>query len=132
METTIKTVEDAFAFTGRSIGILPNLLLLPEKDRKFIEAHYKLTVIAEALNKEGNNGQNWIPNWENLDERKYYPWVEISKKEDGSGFGFSAASYGYGDTCTNVGSRLCFISSERAMYALNQFEELYKDYFIMQ
>jgi hypothetical protein len=132
MKTKIKTVKDAFVATGRDIKIMPDVSALPEKDRKFIESHYKLTVVAEALNQEANDGKPWIPDWSNWGERKYYPWFEISKNEDGSGFGFSGTDFVFDGTGTLVGSRLCFLSSELALYAAKQFEELYKDYFLIQ
>lgn len=132
MQTKIKTVEDAFVATGRDIKLMPDVSNLPEKDRKFIESHYKLTVVAEALNQEANDGKKWIPNWENWNEMKYFPWLEISKNDGGSGFGLSGTAYAYDYTIASVGSRLCFKSSELAIYAAKQFEELYKDYFIIQ
>ena len=116
MNTEIKTVEQAFAFLGKDINALPDVSMIDEKSRQAILSHYKLIVIAEALNKEANGGETWTPDWDNMDQRKYYPWFEISKEDKGSGFGFSITGYRYGfSSHAYVGSRLCFPTSEMAM-----------------
>ena len=132
MNTEIKTVEQAFAFLGKDINVLPDVSMIDEKDRQAILSHYKLTVVAEALNKEANGGKTWQPNWDDDDQPKYYPWFEISKEANGSGFGFSRTHYFFDYTAATVGSRLCFLSRDLALYAGKQFEQLYKDYFIIQ
>lgn len=132
MKTAIQTVEQAFAFLGKDINALPDVSMIDEKSRQAILSHYKLIVVAEALNKEANGGKTWTPNWDDTDQLKYYPWLEISKEENGSGFGFSYSDYDFDYTNTTVGSRLCFLSRELALYAGKQFEQLYKDYFLIQ
>lgn len=121
---TVKTFEDAC----KALGIepaLPVVSMLPEKHQKAIIAHYKLVTICEALN------EGWQPNWNNLDEYKYYPWPAIDASEAiPSGFGFSDSLYDDTNTRTDVGSRLCFKSRELALYALEQFKELYIEYFL--
>lgn len=113
----IKTFEDACKALGLNPAVLPDVSALPEKDRKYLIANYKLIKITEALNK------GWTPNWNNWDEYKYYPWFSMR-----SGFGFSGSycdnSYSY----ASVGSRLCFKTEELSDYAGKQFEDLYKDY----
>ena len=47
-----------------------------------------------------------------------------------SGGGFSYYDYDDWGAYSDVGSRLCFESSEKAEYAGNQFKELYKAYFV--
>ena len=85
-------------------------------------AHYKLCVIAEALN------EGWKPDWSNWNQYKYYPWFEMGSP---SGVGFSYDGYGNWASLSIVGSRLCFKSRELATYAGKQFEELYKEYFVL-
>ena len=100
--------------------------MLPEKHRKSIIAFYKLTTIAEALNK------GWKPNWYNSSERKWYNWfwVEADAKRP-SGFGFSY-SYAFCDSAgAGVGSRLCFQSEELAEYAREEFKQLYLEYLLL-
>src|SRR5688572_10738351 len=81
---------------------VPDYSYAPEEDRAALEAHYKLVIIAKALN------EGWKPNWNDHNEYKHYPWFYNYK----SGVGFSHNDYDYSRTLTTVGSRLCFKSSE--------------------
>lgn len=117
---TIKTFEDACKHI-RITTKLPDVSALMDDDlRKPVIAVYKLMVVFKAI----NNG--WRPDWSNWNQYKYYPWFAVLS----SGFGFSASDFGYGDTITDVSSRLCTDSSEKALYVAKQFEELYKDYML--
>jgi hypothetical protein len=80
-------------------------------------AYKKIKLIAKSL----NNG--WIPDWDNDKEYKYYPYFDMR-----SGVGFSRSDCGDWYSCTDVGSRLCFKSSDLATYAGKQFESIYKDF----
>jgi hypothetical protein len=80
-------------------------------------AYKKLKVVIRAIN------QGWIPDWNNTDQYKWWPWFVLS-----SGFGFSRSDYGYGRTSTLVGSRLCFESEEKSNYAAKQFIDLYEEF----
>lgn len=122
----IKTFEDACAALKISTE-LPDVSKLPEKHRKAIIAHYKLVIITEALN------EDWEPNWDDSNEWKYIPWLRVkATKENPAGVGFSNYAYGYGHSYAGVGSRLCLRSSELALYMGEKFQELYKDYFLIQ
>ena len=122
----IKTFEDACAALKLDPAALPGVTGLPEKHQKAIVAHYKLIIIAEALN------DGWKPNWKDWDESKYYPWFDMDNDDDDQpGSGFSYGDYGCGRTGTCLGSRLCFKTWELAEYAGKQFEELYKEYFMI-
>lgn len=130
LNSTIKTFEDACAFSKRDPLALPDVSMLDYKFQKYILATYKLSIIAEALNHEAV-GEPWVPNW-NDGTYKYFPWFEIeASDENASGVGFSLTCYGHWDANTFVGSRLCFLSSELALYAAKQFMELYKDYILI-
>jgi len=104
----IKTFEDALK--GSDVIVEFN------NDSDDEIAYKKLKVIVSAI----NNG--WKPDWNNSDERKWFPVFILS-----SGFGFDDSSYGYALAGTGVGSRLCFQSEEQSDYAANQFIEIYKD-----
>jgi hypothetical protein len=80
-------------------------------------AYKKLKVIVKAIN------QGWIPDWDNSNQYKYWPWFNLS-----SGFGFSLTDCRYALTLTYVGSRLCFESREKSDYTANQFLDLYKEF----
>ena len=113
----IKTFEDACAKLGIK-SELPDFSMLPEKHQTAMTAHTQLEIIAEALN------GGWVPDWTNEDERKYYPWFDLS-----SGFEVDVVCY----ICQSslVSSRLCFKSRDIAKYAVSQFESLYRDYFLI-
>ena len=116
----IKSFEDACKVLGIKPKHLPSVGRLPEKHKNAIIAHYKLVIIAEALN------EGWKPNWKDLNEWKYYPWFRMS----GSGFAFG--DFGYGHSNTNVGSRLVFKSEELARYAGTKFKKLYQQYMVLK
>lgn len=124
MESTIKTVEDAFAYTGRELSVLESFNGLPEQDKSYMQACYKRAIVTEALNKEANGGKNWTPDWSNSDENKYYPWVCLKKNDAGNGFVVAVTYYGYSYTYAHVGSRLCFLSADLVLYFNSQFPEL--------
>jgi len=100
------TTEDEFNKKFKSyIGI--------SEDNIFYE---KAKIVAQALN------EGWIPDWDNKDQRKYYPYFAASP------FGFGAAFYGFWFANTRAGSRLCYRTSELAEYAGKQFAEIYKKF----
>lgn len=111
----VKSFEDARNMTGRPD--VPDFSNLPTDMRKHFEAQYKMIVIAEALN------EGWIPDWDNYDEYKYYPWFEMSP----SSFAFVVSACGYAAARAGSGSRLKFQTRELAEYAAKQFIDIWKD-----
>jgi hypothetical protein len=110
----IKTFEDACS----ELGITQeDLLHIGNNDLPDEKAYKKLKIVIMAIN------QGWIPDWNDTDQRKWYPWFNLS-----SGFGFSLSAYCYDDAHTAVGSRLCFESEEKSDYAAKQFLDLYKQF----
>ena len=126
----IKTLEDACKALGTTVeeqfpaGAMQHL----SDDEK---AYREMKLIAKALNLS-EDGKVWEPDWSNWDERKYFPWMEVQTSEDnGAGSGFSCFDCDYDGTYTCVGSRLCFRSSELAMYAGKQFADVYKRFWLI-
>jgi hypothetical protein len=117
---TIKSFEDACTKENIDPTALPDVSMIPEEFRKPIINAYKLMVIFKAI----NNG--WRPDWSKSSQGKYFPWYRVLS----SGFGFSGSYYGYDRTNTDVGSRLCTDTSEKALYIAEQFKEEYKEYFL--
>lgn len=121
----INTFEEACKALGCSNDI-PSFEPAPDKHKKALVAHYKLILIAEAIN------DGWQPDWGSRDQYKYQLWPNVDKDNSKpSGFGLS---YGVcADWCTDssVGSRLCFRSREAARYCLETFKELWEDYFLI-
>lgn len=121
MDSKIKSFEDACTALGIE-AVTPDVSKLPIKHQKAVTANYKLVIIAEALN------EGWQSDWNNFDERKYYPWFDMETYGDapkGSGLVY----YDVGDFFTGcyASSRLCYKSTEIAKYAATQFVDLYKD-----
>ena len=117
---TIQTFEDACTKENIDPTLLPDVTLIPEEFRKAIINAYKLMIIYKAI----NNG--WIPNWDNNNEFKYFPWFWVSP----SGAGFSDSRYYCTNTDTDVGSRLCTHTSEKAIYIGEQFRAEYQEFLL--
>lgn len=125
--TEIKSFEDACKVEGLDPEkILPDFACYPEQDRKAMTAHAKLVIIARAVNRLANGGQEWKPDFTNWNQYKYQPWLHIPRGSSG----FRFVGYVCWATSSGVGSRLCFISREVAKYVVEQFEDLYNEYFL--
>lgn len=114
----IKTFEDALEACPPSDKV-KTLLNYNGADKQMIstQAHAKISIIAKALN------QGWVPDFDNSNETKYYPWFEYSP-----GVGFSFSDCDGGGDGSFVGSRLCFKTRELAEYAGKQFQSIYNDF----
>lgn len=121
----IKSFEDACKHLGLNPNDLPVVDMLPEKDRKSIIAYYKLTIITRALN------EGWEPDFSNWNEYKYYNWFYVEENKDQRSSGFRFGDSDYSNSCTCIGSRLCFKNRELAKYATEQFKELYREYLLI-
>jgi hypothetical protein len=125
--TTIKSFEDAAIKVKVDPTALPDVSMIPEEFRNAIINVYKLFIIFKAI----NNG--WTPNWSNINQYKYFPWLEVkASKKLSSGFGFSDSYFYCTFTDTGVGSRLCTDTSDKALYIAKQFQAEYKEYFLFQ
>ncbi|MCY4781762.1 hypothetical protein ORI89_19100, partial [Sphingobacterium sp. UT-1RO-CII-1] len=73
--------------------------------------------------------------WYDWDQYKYYPWFDMSPDQNagsvGSSVGFSCDGYGYGLTCSSVGSRLVFPTREIAEYVGKTHLDLYRDFMVI-
>jgi hypothetical protein len=116
---TIKSFEDACKRLKLDPKKLPEVPL--DDLAKPIIAVYKLTIIYKAIN------DGWIPDWANYDQYKYYPWYGVLS----SGFGFSYSYCSYSNASTDVGSRLCTDSKEKALYIAEQFKDEYQDFLLL-
>ncbi|HAT3998579.1 TPA: hypothetical protein I9Y90_000061 [Elizabethkingia anophelis] len=118
----VKSFEDACDVLGVTPQN-PDLETIPTKLQKPLFAHYKLCIIAMALN------EGWEPDWDNDDEYKYYPYFDMEGSSSG---GFSSDGCAYVYSASLVGSRLCFKSRDLAEYAGKQFETIYREYFVIE
>ena len=98
---------------------------------KYIINYYRLCIITQALN------EGWKPDWNNFNEYKYFPYFSIEKyggdcKGAGAGLGYCDTAGGAGYSATDVGSRLCFKTSDLAKYAGEQFKDFYEVFYLEQ
>ncbi|SNA72056.1 hypothetical protein [Flavobacterium psychrophilum] len=82
-------------------------------------AYRKVKMICKSFN------EGWSPDWSNSNERKYVPWFVMGSP---SGGGFSCNGFDHWAAVSDVGSRLCFKSSDLAKHAGNLFLDIYKDF----
>lgn len=117
---TIKTFADACKKLSVDPTKLPDVAGIPEEFSNPIAAVYKLMIIYKAI----NNG--WIPDWNNYEQKKYYPWFSALKP----GSGFAYWGYAEVDDDSIICSRLCVDSLEKAMFIAEQFQTEYKEYYL--
>lgn len=91
---------------------------------KALIALNKLFTIAQAWNKE----DGFVPNFSDWEQDKWFPWFKYDK--DAEGFVCSATYSAPTVADANVGSRLCFKTSERAAQFGKQFIDLYNKVFL--
>ena len=84
----------------------------------------KLFTIAEAWNK----ADGFVPDFSDWEQDKWFPWFKYDK--DAEGFVCSATYSAPTVADANVGSRLCFKTSERAAQFGKQFIDLYNKVFL--
>lgn len=117
----IKTLADAMEFLGdedefvRQYADLAEINLQLPKD---VLVYYKLRIIIKAIN------GGVVMNDNDTKVYRYYPYFNAT----GSSDGFSFIRYFSWSSVTSVPSRLCFLDSDRAVYAGKQFTEIYKDF----
>ncbi len=122
--TQLKTFEDACKIEQLDPKtVIPDFSCYPEQDRKSMIAHAKLVIIVRAANRIANGGEQWVPDFNDRDQRKYEAWFEM---RGSSGFRFGDRGRWHSDS--HVGSRLCFISSEVTQYVATTFIKLYNEY----
>lgn len=125
MKTNIKTVEQAFAYTGRDYASLEKLKeVYPEKDRAHFLADYQLKVAIEALNKESNSGNDWQAYLNgNPDEKELWVWIE--RNPNGVGFVVGDTDTVWTGTTSGVCSRLLLLNKEVYENLCEHFSELF-------
>lgn len=111
---SIKTLEDALKVTG--MPATPDFNEVPEEMREYFKAVYEAVVITKAL------VGDWKADWNNWDQRKWFPWFDM---QSSGAFVFYGASCDGSYACAGAAARLCFPTEEMARYAGKQFTEIY-------
>ena len=96
------------------------------KHIKALIAYNRLCTIAQAWNK----ADGFEPDFSNTSQYKYFPWFEYSR--DAAGFVYAHTNYTATDAGANFGSRLCFMTRERAEQFGKQFIDLWNDVFLFR
>ncbi len=121
----VKSFEDACSVLGIEPKV-PDFSFLPEPEAKAHLAHFKLIIIAKALN------EGWVPDWSNGKWDKWFVWFRFNNDSGSSSASrfsfFGSDRRASGSVC---GSRLCFKSRELAEYAAKQFIDIYQKTFII-
>lgn len=91
------------------------------KHMKALVALNELFTIAQAWNKE----DNFTPDFSNRNQTKWFPWFVYSNATAGFVFACTNDTATYADA--NLGSRLCFKTSDRARQFGEQFIDLWND-----
>jgi hypothetical protein len=92
-------------------------------------ANRQLELVIEVLN------GGWTPNWNDSDQRKYYPWFEVkadAKHPGGKGLVFFNVNYGYRNSV--VGSRLCLKTWDLAQHiaVTPAFVKIYENAYLIK
>lgn len=101
--------------------------LISDINPKHIEALIALNelfTIAQAWNKE----DEFVPDFSDCGQKKWFPWFTYEKAT--KRFVFSSTAYAPASAFANIGSRLCFKTSERAEQFGKQFVDLYNEVFL--
>ena len=96
------------------------------KHIKALIAYNRLCTIAQAWNK----ADGFEPDFSNTSQYKYFPWFEYSR--DAAGFVSALTSAAAASAHAHFGSRLCFMTRERAEQFGKQFIDLWNDVFLFR
>ena len=120
----VDSFEAALEYLGRENDAC--MFGIPDKHVKAMVAMYKLITIAEAWNK----ADNFVPDFSNCNQYKYFPWFVYNDKS--AGFVFTRTAYVASYAYASIGSRLCFSTSERAEQFGKQFIDLWNDFLLFR
>lgn len=87
-------------------------------------AYKQIKLIVAALN------EGWVPDWQDSDQYKYYPWFDMDDSSSSGRFSFLCSVSQ--DSSSGVGSRLCFKSRELCEFAATTFLAFYKRFHVIQ
>lgn len=96
------------------------------KHIKALIAYNRLCTIAQAWNK----ADDFTPDFSNRNQTKWFPWFVYS--DDAAGFVCAHTYHAASSANANLGSRLCFMTRERAEQFGKQFIELWNDVFLFR
>jgi hypothetical protein len=126
MYKEITTVEAALKSQREK---MPDLSMLPKKYRKGIEAFLKLQIIVDAVNNDDPFLPKWIPNYNDINQSKWFP-AYVGRATD-EGFKFNGAKKNWIHITDGGGSRLALKDQNRCHHMDEHFRDLYKDLYMI-
>lgn len=102
----IKSFERACEVTGDDSTKLPDVSWMPENRGKSTIATYKMEIIEKAQ----NTIDNFVADYNNLRQLKWYPWLVWNASVGAFVFRTTDSTH----TGTSLGSRFCFIDDKTA------------------
>ena len=124
----VESYEQACEIEGLDPAATPDLSMLPAYLQKSTMSFIRLVIIVRAINKLANDGNVWIPDFEDLTQKKWQPMFCLKKdKSNPSGFRFVFSCYVNVSSAAPSGSRLCFKNESDSDYAGVQFQSDYRN-----
>lgn len=116
-----------FAASCKFLGISDEFAFDCADDHiKAMQSLYMLVIIAQAWNKI----DGFTPDWSDGSQWKYFPWFVYRENKGLAGFVFASTYYTASVAYANIGSRLCFKSSNRARQFGEMFTDLFNDFLL--
>lgn len=114
----IKAFQDVLDELGlKEEDVLPKIPSAMKHLEKHLHAAAKLMLIVQLFRGD------WVPDWSNPNQYKYYPWFEHVSGVGLSSYGFDGA---FSDA--SVAARLCLPTADLARYVGKTFESIYRDF----
>lgn len=106
---------------------MPDLSMITKKYKKGLEAFLKLQIIVDAVNNDNPTMPQWKPDYNNMNQSKWFPHYVGRATNDG--FKFNGAKKNWIHITDGGGSRLALKDQDRCHHMDQYFRELYKDLF---
>lgn len=122
----ITTLAAVFAALNLPADEKPDVSRWPARYHAHKQHEYDVQMAIDAI-----NGPDWVVDWNNTDQLKYYLWVYTEPDASRvSGRGLSLLDVYDDDSYAIVGPRLCFESREKALHFWEHFKPLYENYYL--
>jgi hypothetical protein len=118
----INEIVDSFESACKYLGVRHAF----ENSYRALDSLFKLIVIAEAWNKE----DEFVPDFSNCSQYKYFNWFVYDDNTAGFVCVGTGKATDSASASSNIGSRLCFKTSERACQFGEQFIDLWNDFLL--
>ena len=115
--------------SGNSVNLQDVARLVNDINPKHVKALAALNALF-TISEAWNKADNFIPDFSNRNQYKYFPWFVYNDKV--AGFVFAHTDYTASGADAYIGSRLCFKTYERAEQFGKQFIDLWNDFLLFR